>query len=126
MDDNSSSLLALGFDAKVTMSSWLMYMPRGGFLLCFSLPPLRGLLPRYDGPLVGRRLPVRLNQDTKKKETRDKVDETEENKKIRLENKFQLFPSFSFQYLQCWKQLLHKRPFGVPFTSLQRTPQPSQ
>lgn len=29
--------------------------------MCFSFaPPLRGLLPRYEGPLVGRRLPVRL------------------------------------------------------------------
>lgn len=41
-----------------------MYMPRGGFLLCFSPPPgaFRGRFPKYEGPLVGRRLPVRLQQ----------------------------------------------------------------
>lgn len=50
--------------ASVTMSSWLMYMPRGNLDLCRSTPLLvllwreRLLKP---GPDVGRNVPVRLN-----------------------------------------------------------------
>lgn len=50
--------------ASVTMSSWLIYMPRGNFDLCRSTP-LVVLLWRErllkPGPDVGRNVPVRLN-----------------------------------------------------------------
>lgn len=54
--------------ANATISSWLMYMPRGGFRLWRSIPAappelfmLRDRLPQ-NGPEVGRSDPVRLKE----------------------------------------------------------------
>lgn len=60
----SSPRLLESCDANLTMSSWLMYMPRGNLDLCLSTPLLVLLRERLlkPGPDVGRNAPVRLNQ----------------------------------------------------------------